>query len=387
MRKIAYTLICVFCALFALSGCGGQTEKSKTLQGDALVGEYVKPLGRTELKDGLLYAYNTGTGFEVSFYGTRLNAEFVCSNTESEDTRPYYQVFTDGEISPEEGKVIGIDKSEKNVKLVSELEEGVHTVTVVKRTESSDGTTAIKSLSTDGYFKAERREREMFIQIVGGSGISGHGAIGQVGEERTTKNSSCIHSFGYLTAMAFDADFEFVSNSGWGLKWGYNDASGKDNIRKAYDNIGIDENNKTIEQAWDHAAFRPDVVVVNVGGNDYTSHINKLSGAEKTAAEKEFTAAVKEFLEHIHALHPNAVVIWTSTDQKSGNGAASLKAIDEIDPAHSWVIPVLIEGSRNGELGADDHAGYKTHVKDAQTVVDAVCAALDIKQVNPLPTV
>ncbi len=383
MKKIACLLVFAFCALFALSGCGG--EKTKMLSGDSLKSEYVKPLGRTELKDGLLYVYNTGTGFEVSFYGTRLNAEFVCTNTESENTRPYYQVFTDGEVSPEEGKTVEIDKAEKNVKLVSGLEEGMHTVKVIKRTESSDGTTAIKSISTDGYFTKQQGESKMFVQIVGGSGISGHGAIGQVGEERTTKNSSCIHSFGYLTAMAFGADFEFVSNSGWGLKWGYNDATGKDNIRKAYDNIGISEKNKTIEKAWDQTVFAPDVVVVNVGGNDYTSHINKLSGAEKTAAEKDFTAAVKEFLEHIHTLYPEAVVMWTSTDQKSGNGAASLKAIDEIDPARGWAIPVLIEGSRNGELGADDHASYKTHIKDAQTVVNAVCEALGIEQINALP--
>ena len=385
MKKIAFILAFVMSA--ALVGCDGG-DKIKRLEGDLLQSAYVRYLGRSEMKDGLMYCYNTGTGFSVSFYGTRLNAEFVCTNTDSETERPYYQVFTDGEVSPEEGKVVEIDKADKNVKLVSELNEGFHTVTVIKRSESSDGTTAVKSISTDGYFDAAAQPDgdRLSVQIVGGSGISGPGAIGKAGEERTTKNSSCLHSFGYLTAMAFGADFEFVSNSGWGLKWGYNDPSGSDNIRKAYDYIGIGEDNKTVTAAkWDHNRFKPDVIVVNVGGNDYTSHINKLSGAEKTAAEEEFTAAVKEFLQHMHGLHPNAVVFWTSTDQSSGNGAASLKAINSLDPEHAWCVPVLIKGSRNGELGADGHASYKTHVEDAQTVVNAVCEKLGIEQVNELP--
>ena len=151
MKKIAFILAFVMSA--ALVGCDGG-DKIKRLEGDLLQSAYVRYLGRSEMKDGLMYCYNTGTGFSVSFYGTRLNAEFVCTNTDSETERPYYQVFTDGEVSPEEGKVVEIDKADKNVKLVSELNEGFHTVTVIKRSESSDGTTAVKSISTDGYFDA-----------------------------------------------------------------------------------------------------------------------------------------------------------------------------------------------------------------------------------------
>lgn len=135
MKKIAFILAFVMSA--ALVGCDGG-DKIKRLEGDLLQSAYVRYLGRSEMKDGLMYCYNTGTGFSVSFYGTRLNAEFVCTNTDSETERPYYQVFTDGEASPEEGKVVEIDKADKNVKLVSELNEGFHTVTVIKRSESSE---------------------------------------------------------------------------------------------------------------------------------------------------------------------------------------------------------------------------------------------------------
>jgi len=347
---------------------------SETLLTDS---QYVRWIGRTyyDAERKQMFFYHTGTGFTVTFVGTELSIELLATNSGSNYLRPYFLVSVDEEVAPE-GSVITTYEPDTTLTLVQGLEYGVHQVTFLKRSEPIDSETAIKSIVTDGHLLPPSSAPDYKVLIIGGSGISGHGDIGQQGQARTTANSDSLQAFGYLVARSMNADFQFVSASGWGLKWGYNPTNdhGTVNIRTAFDTVGIDDNEELIDIPYDPLLFVPDVVVVNIGGNDFSAYISKLSGTDLIEAKALFRGAVTEFVSYLHELYPDALVIWTHTG--SQNGTEAQAAIGDLDPKHYYTVVLEIKqvGEDGDPIGADNHASVVTHARNAQIVLDAIQA-------------
>lgn len=324
----------------------------------------VKWQGRTQYKDDKVYFYYTGTGFKVTFQGSKLSAVLQATNTDNVSKRPYFHVFVDGEDLLDSSSFC-LSKENSEITLCENLTYGIHTVEVLKRSEPYDSITSLSELKTDGTFIKQEQEDKLKMQLVGASGISGHGALGVNGEERTTENSSSLHAFGYLTARMFDADFEFIANAGCGLKWGYRNT----NVRTAYDYVGLDTNCNVVDEKWDHSLFEPDIVLCNIGGNDYNSYVN--NAEDQDQANKEFRDAVTEFLTHIHSLHPNAYIIWTHTNSK--NGIQAETAIADYEKKELVKVVVIPKVGADGDLiGADNHNSIYTHIRTADILADAI---------------
>ena len=246
-----------------------------------------------------------------------------------------------------------------------------HTLEIVKRSEPEDGITSLVSIKTNGNFEAvEMIDRPHFL-VIGASGISGHGALGEEGQPRTTENSSSLHAFGYLVADHYGGTVEFVSNSGWGLLYGYNDRTGNTNIQDAYEHIGIDPNQDIIDRTYDHEKV-PDVIIINIGGNDYTSVISSATGFDKDQKIQAFKQAVATFILKLRSDAPDAHIIWTMTSG-SQNGSAALEVInllDEVDKAFVHMVVIKQVGEDGDPEGANHHASYVTHQKSASEIID-----------------
>lgn len=379
---LSATVIFIFCS-FAFYACSGGSDKTSVLSGKKLeTAEYVRWIGRTEYgSDGNMYCYYTATGFAVRFTGTELKVTFKATNTSSDINRPYFIASVDGETAPD-GQSFALTQETQTVTVAENLTQGTHTVTVLKRSEPENSLTAVSRIETDGAFKKPQSHTGLRFQILGGSGISGHGCLGKQGEGWTTENSSSLNAFGYLAARAFGAETQFVSNSGMGLLWGYR---GVETLLNAYQATGLiaeynaDGSTKCVKATgqWEHSAWVPDVVIVNIGGNDWNSHISALSGTALKEAEAQFADAVKSLLTQINTLYPEAYVIWTCNSIRSGNGALANEAVSSLG-FKDRVKLVAIDDTKDG---ADNHASAATQEANAATVVAAITALAGINPV------
>jgi len=385
---ILSAVIVLIVSSFALSACSDGSEAqppaASVISGEKLKDEkLVRWIGRTEYgSDGVMYCYYTATGFAVKFTGKELKVTFNASNTSSDKNRPYFIASVDGEIAPD-GKSFALTEATQTVTVAENLSYGTHTVTVLKRSEPENSLTSVSKIETDGEFKEPQKHEGLKFQILGGSGISGHGCLGRAGEGWTTENSSSLNGFGYLAAKAFGAETQFVSNSGMGLLWGYRGVS---NLLEAYDATGLtaeykaDGSTKSVKATgeWEHSGWIPDVIIVNIGGNDWNSHISALSGTARVTAETQFEDAVKELLTKIHTLYPEAKVVWTCNSLRSGNGALANEAIATLDFKNGIKL-VEIDDKKDG---ADNHASAATQAANAKTVAEAITSAFGIAQIK-----
>ena len=357
------------------------------ISGQKLTGANVKWLGRTEYdaESKSVRCYYTATGFEVRFIGTKLDVTFEATNTDSEKNRPYFAADIDGSGAEGFYKKYALTQSKQTVTVIDGLDENkVHTVTVYKVSEPENAVTSVNKIVTDGTFIKPHKSTALKFQILGGSGISGHGCLGNPEDDWTTANSSSLSGFGFLAAQAFGAECQFVANSGMGLQWGYR---GVDNLIDAYEAVGLvaeynaDGSTKAVKATgnkWDHSAWTPDVVIINIGGNDWNSHISIFdeNSEERKQAEDTFQNSVKNLLNRIHSLYPSAYVVWTCNSKTSGNGALAQSAIDEL----AYRAQITVTEIDNTKDGADNHASSATQAANAATVANAISHAFGLEQ-------
>lgn len=384
MKKKIIIFICAMLLVFSVAGlCACATTDRAVeivppnqISAGKLTGANVKWLGRTEYDEErqAVNCYYTATGFEVRFIGTELEVTFAATNTDSDKNRPYFVAIIDG--GAQENR-FALTESVQTVTVADGLDgDKVHTVTVLKSGEPENSLTSVSEIVTDGEFIKPRKSAALKFQILGGSGISGHGCLGRPGEDWTTANSSSLGSFGYLAAKEFGAEFQFVSNSGMGIKWSYR---GVASLTEAYEAVGLvaeyndDGSTKAVrptESTWDHGSWVPDVVIANIGGNDWNSHVSNFAenSSQRKEAEAQFKTEVKTLLDRIHGLYPQAQIVWTCNSKTSGNGALAKEVIDGL----SYRTQIAVTEIDNTKDGADNHASAATQAKNARTVIQAI---------------
>jgi hypothetical protein len=369
-------LIMVLMLSLILIGCTESQEPTPTspdqvslLEYEDLHSTYVEWYGRHHYQNESEYFYHTATGMKIRFYGRVFQIEL---GLEQKVQDIYYSIGKDGEelLDAE----VYVQTTNQTTFTIEFDTYDFHTIEIVKRSEPQDGITSVTKISTNGYFiESEIDEIKPHFLIIGASGISGHGALGTQGQPRTTANSSSLHAFGYLTAAHFEGTYEFIANSGWGLAFGYNDPSGEENIAKAYDVVGIDSAEHLVSTPYT-SSLVPDYIIINIGGNDYSAVINKLTSFDKTEKIIEFKEAVANFILTLREDAPEAHIFWTMTEG-SLNGTAASQVIAQLpvsDQAYVHIVVIKQVGEDGDPIGANNHASYITHQKSAQILIDQI---------------
>jgi hypothetical protein len=161
----------------------------------------------------------------------------------------------------------------------------------------------------------------------------------------------------------FGADVQYVGNSGWGVTYPTNKS-----VYEVLDYTGITTKNTSSDAKttplWDHSKWVPDVIIFNIGGND-TSDEGNFNMAK-------YNAKVVEMVNKLHALYPNAYMIWTHTNSKAGNyamGALTDAGVVNAGYLKEVVIPKV---GADGTYGANNHNSLQTHIATAQIIADAL---------------
>ena len=351
---------------------------------------YLNTMGRVDANtDGSINFYYTASGFRVTFTGTKMAAVF--------DTKDwnlgagYIVVMVDGEMYPEGGNAIALNKGNGGeYTLCLGLENKEHVVEVLKRSEASNNTFTLKALKTDGSFGAKPADRTLNILAIGASGSTGYGNLSTVSQ--SPENSDGMRAFPYLVARAYDANITEINASGWGLLWGWNDETESANLYKAFSRKAILAGNTLSSEEYSFPAGEDyDLIILNLGINDYNVHLKNLSGDAQMTAANKYMNAVTDFYKLLHTKYPNAVilVVQDDFDTQTAPGYANKLAITS--ECEDYVFTCLIPKNGAGtQFGSNSHANVQTHVWSADAILDWIKndapAALKAKfgqEVNP----
>lgn len=341
------------------------------ISGEFLIDDLmIRWLGRTHYMETneTNYFYFTASGFEVKFHGTSLTANLV-TGVNPVGKEPHLVVFIDGETDPTKGTLIVMDQVKKTYTLASDLDEGEHTIRVVKRSESIDSLTGLFEISTDGHFLQANPLKTRKIEVIAASSSAGFGNLAaNSSEPKSTQNSDGLRAYAYLAARMMDSEINIFSASGWPLLKG--PWTGNNNIPTAYDFVNVYS-----AVQWDHDRYEPDVVIINLGTNDW-SYITTLSGAARTEAILNFENAFVEFIEDIHGIHPNAkIVVAYGLMAETNIYQPTLNAVDKAKIALSDVDIFYIQlpsvNAIDG-IGSSNHPSLPTHIKAGQALAEAL---------------
>jgi lysophospholipase L1-like esterase len=313
---------------------------------DAEVGpvETVHLVGRfdTSDPDGPRFAW-PGTTIATRFSGTEIAIALDDGGSNQ------FEVWIDG--AP--GQVLTPSAGPGTYTLASGLAAGEHDVRVARRTESFFGVTQF--LGFPGATLVDTAGQARMIEMIGDSITCGYGVLGDsatCGFSAATESE--LHAWGGLTAAALDAGHVAIAYSGKGV---YRDREGTttDQLPALFERIFADDP----ASAWDFA-YTPDVVVVNLGTNDF---------AEGDPGQA-FVDAYVGFVGAIRGRYPQAWIIVAMSPMLSDGfpqgqmqrtiGRGHLEdVVAAADDAR--VVFLDLEEQVFEELGCDYHPGALTH--------------------------
>ncbi|UUA05004.1 MULTISPECIES: SGNH/GDSL hydrolase family protein [Streptomyces] len=159
---------------------------------------------------------------------------------------------------------------------VDGLGKGVHTVRLVKRNDTPWSTSAFGGFvaAPGGAVLARPVARSRQIEFVGDSLTAGYGNLSASRDctgEQVARTTNADVGYAALTARRLRADHQINAYSGRGMVRNYNGGSPEENYRTFYDRALLNEPG----DVWQNpGTWRPGLVVVHLGTNDFSTPIN-----------------------------------------------------------------------------------------------------------------
>lgn len=275
----------------------------------------VKLLGRTSYIGKTLWLSYSASGIEFTFTGTKaditLIGDNIAANTLNEGHYCRIGIYVNDKL------VSDLLLSQHRETITAFKSDTMKTVTikVLKLSEVSESTMGISSIgviSSGRIHPAKARAHR--IEFIGDSITCGFGVDDSyVYDTFSTETEDATKTYAYKTAQALKADYSIVSISGYGILSGHTDNGMIDRARTIptyYETMGFSHglfNSKVIVDTvkWNFSNFTPELIVINLGTNDYSYCRND----KKKRAE--FTARYTAFLKQVRNDNPNSAILCT----------------------------------------------------------------------------
>jgi len=253
--------------------------------------------------------------FRAGFSGTS-----VAVNIADEfrwDRRNYFDAIIDEDKLADDGSSLAIsikirpEKGTTRYPVLSGLEAGEHTITLVKRTESSIGYADFLGFEFDGPILERPADKTRKIEIIGDSINCGVGDDLPFHTGTTDINGTfCMEdswgvpyhdaylAFGAVSARHFDAEYQVAAVSGIGLIRDYSSKTSDDTrpLPEVYDSLYLEDMDSP---AWSPKDFVPDAVVIALGTNDFSPGDNPPTMPREKMEVDTFVAAYIELLDKL----------------------------------------------------------------------------------------
>lgn len=251
----------------------------------------------------------------------------------------------------------------------------------------------VVSGETDGEF-CPVEPRKLKMEFIGDSITSAEGCAGAKAEEDwISMFFDATRSYSYMTARALDADYQIVSQSGWGLLCGY-DANPYHSLVEHYTKVcslQTSDKQKALGSCNEYffETFDTDYVVLNLGTNDFSAfNAEKWTGESGETFElrmnedgsfnesdaKLWISAADRFLRIIRNNNPNAHIFWCFG--MLGHGLVPLieRTIEGFKSAtgDERIELVLVPETNDETVGSRWHPGVKEHQIAADLLVSRI---------------
>jgi lysophospholipase L1-like esterase len=312
----------------------------------------VRFVGRIDRGDpaGPRFAWS-GTGLVARFMSTSIAVDLAGGQE--------YTLLLDGELQdkfvPGNGSTL----------IKSGLSSGPHVIELYRRTEANQGDAQFRGFTFDasGMLLPPTLAPPRRIEVIGDSITCGYGDEGADQSCKfTPQTENHYMTYAAIAARNVGAELSTIAWSGKGVVCNYGDdaQSCTDPFPPYYDRALPSH----ADSSWDFGMFQPQVVIINLGTNDFST--------DQDPSESEFTDAYRDFLLHIRSKNPDALILCTCGPLLSGTELDKVRAyIDSAitatgdDAIASFDIPP--QDFADG-LGCDYHPNLKTHQKMADLV-------------------
>lgn len=261
----------------------------------------IKIMGRAASNNEGIDFFWTASGFELNVSGSECWAQI-------ESDYEVFEVWISVWINGVQTARTMLNKGVNTLCLFRNLKsQNAKNVRVYKETQvmGEDGhhRFLLKSISTDGELLPVM-PAPLKIEFIGDSITSGEGAVGARTEtDWTSLFFGGTKTYAFKLAQKLGADFNVISQSGWGVVTGY-DCNLQHAIPKYYEEICSVSKRGSASQKWDFKKFEPDYVIVNLGTNDQ----GPCEAREDIAAL--FEPGLIDFLKKIRLHNEKAKIIW-----------------------------------------------------------------------------
>lgn len=239
--------------------------------------------------------------------------------------------------------------------------DGVHDVSLVKRTEAFVGTTRFRGFDVPngGLFQARRRAKT--IEFVGDSITAAFGNEGGSKEEQfKVETENAYLSYASIAARSLDAEVRILAWSGRKM-WPDN------TVPEIYDRVLPTQAAPLADDA------APDAVVINLATNDF---------APSNPEERGWTGAYEAFIRRVWAKYPEARVYATlgsmmTDDHPAGSRALSTargyltRMVARINDRRLRFVEFETQRAEDG-IGSSWHPSVATQRKMAARLVEAM---------------
>lgn len=258
--------------------------------------------GRVDKSDpnSVTFAF-PGVSIKAKFEGTSIDAILTEYGSGTATTTNYFNVIIDGGAPT----ILKLLSSQMVYNLATGLSDGVHTVELFKRTESNVGTVVFKGFILDSGKKLVLPDAlpKRRIECIGNSITCGYGNEVSTNSPNnyhfTSANENNYKAWGAVAARILNAQYSCVAYSGRGL-YQNNTGSKTGTLPLIYDQIIADNSNSS----WSHYNYTPDVLVINLGTNDFAAETSSPTTYKVDSAT--FVKAYVDFVTKLRSYYPNA---------------------------------------------------------------------------------
>jgi hypothetical protein len=302
----------------------------------------------------------SGISITAAFHGTSIG--FLL-----EDGGNNYNVMVDGLPNR-----VWETNASQTLYTVDNLTPSDHVVKIVKRTESMFGPVTFKGLvlSPGGVLSNAPAPPSRRVELIGDSYLCGYGVEAvSIKCDSLRPYENAEKAFGSLAAQDLNAEYHLESFSGKGVvrNWGDPKTKSVDPFPALYDRVVCGD----VKSFWDFAKWTPNVVIVHLGFNDFSSP----PGADR----KEFSQGYVAFLKHIREKYPKSFIFCVAPD---GWPTPLSTTVDEVvEKRHSAgdknVQLITYPPVAPDEMGCDSHPNTVAQRKIADVVTAAIKTTMD----------
>lgn len=295
-------LVTVVMASAILFGC--QTAKENRISADNPGIRYMGRIHWNEDGEGE-FTYPGTTAF-LRFKGPGLGME----------TSPGSGKFM-VEIDGETPFAVKFNPADSLMTLAENLRDTIHNVRITYAIEGYELKPRFRSFDINGKLLPAEEKPSLKIEFIGNSITCGYGIEDDNPEnDFSYETENHTMTYAYKAARALDADFNVVARSGIGIYRNYGGPKEGDSqtLPSEYDYTMLYNH----DHKWDHSAFHPDIICINLGTND-TSENNY----DITLYEKRY----RDFLAHLRELHPQAKIVLLTGAMLQEPALADVKTV------------------------------------------------------------